>query len=340
MASEYINAIARRLDNIDVVAATDPVLERACNIADEQHSYEKAEDMYKHEDIDAVYIAIPHHLHEPMIKQALENGKHILCEKPVSNSIESARRILELDKKYPNLKVGIHYQYRYDYNCFNLASGIQKSHLGKIYYAICDGFFYRDFDYINLSPWRAKMSTSGGGTLLIQASHIIDIILWALGKPTSVIGRIDNLKFKNIEVEDIGFGIIEFNSGSYAQISNSMITAFPKPRKKRIADFVELNIYGEKGSCFYEGPWPLTSLKWSGVEEFNFENNSQNKNRFVIDKKNPSGDWGECFRAFAEWVLNDIPFFNTIEESSKVLCVIKALYKSSKSGKQEKIDWL
>lgn len=282
--------------------------------------------MYKNEDIDFIYIATPHHLHKPMIKQAFEEGKHVFCEKPVTTSIKDAREILKLDERYSNLKLGFNYQYRYDYNCYNLALGAQNGHLGEIYYAICNGTFSRTLDYINKGLWRTKKETSGGGTLLIQASHIIDIMIWALGEPVSVMGKIDNLKFKNIEVEDIGFGIIEFENGSYGQVSNSMII---KSRKRRTDDLVQLNIYGEKGSCYYEGPWPLSSLKWDAVKEFKIKEYNQNNSHV-----------GECIKAFANWILNNEPFLNTVGESSKVLRLIMALYKSSETGKKERIKSL
>ena len=151
-------------------------------------------------------------------------------------------------------------------------------------------------------------------------------MIWALGEPVSVIGKVDNLKFKNIEVEDIGFGIVKFKNGSYGQINDSMII---KPLKRRIKDQVELKIYGERGSCSYEGPWPLSSLKWYSVKDYRLKEYVSN-----------NSDVGECVKAFANWVLYDQPFLNTVEESSKVLCLIKALYKSSKSEKKEIIEKL
>jgi predicted dehydrogenase len=301
-------------------------LERANKLVSKEHSYKEPDDMYKNENIDAVYIATPHHLHESMIKQALEQGKHVFCEKPVSSSIESAREIFKITKKYSSLKLGFNYQCRYDYNCYNLAEGVKKGHLGKIYYANCNVYFSRNLDYFNQGPWRTKINTAGGGTLLIHGSHILDVIIWALGEPISVIGKIDNLKFKDIEVEDIGFGIIQFENGSYTQINDSMII---KPKKKKLDDIVELTIFGENGSCYYEGPWPFSSLKWYGVENFKL-------------KENPPGvsDYSECLKAYARWILYNEPFYNIIEESSKVLLLIKALYKSSESGKKERIEKL
>ena len=324
LITEYIKPITKIIENVDLIAAVDPILDRAIKVAGKDHSYKDVEKMYANEDLDAVYIATPHNLHKPMIDQALKEGKHVFCEKPVSATIEDAREILILQRKYPNLKIGFNYQYRYDYNCYNLVQGIQKGHIGKVYYANCNIFFSREQDYIQEGSWRANLKTSGGGTLLIHGSHVLDIILWAFGNPLSVLGKIDNLKFKNIEVEDIGFGIVKFENNVYTQINDSMII---KPIKKKIEDRVELNIYGENGSCSYEGPWPFSSLKWYGVTDFRIKDNLPGTSHF-----------SECLKAFCNWILNDIPFYNTVEESSKVLSLITALYKSSKTGREEKIE--
>jgi UDP-N-acetyl-2-amino-2-deoxyglucuronate dehydrogenase len=321
-----LKPIIKNIKSFEIVAAVDPIIERAFNITGQNHSYKDTESMYKNEDIDCVYINTPHHLHKPMIKEAFEEGKNIFCEKPVSTSINDAREISRLDKKYSNLKLGFNYQYRYDYNCYNLAFAIQNGHIGKPYYANCSIFFSREVEYFQEGPWRTKIETAGGGTLLTQGSHIIDIMIWALGEPISVLGKVDNLKFKNIEVEDIGFGIVEFKNGSYAQINDSMII---KPLKRRINDQVELKIFGEKGSCSYEGPWPLSSIKWYGVNDFKL------KEYFPHNS-----DVSECIKAFANWVLYDEPFLNTVDENSKVLCLIKALYKSSQTEKKEIVEKL
>ena len=95
-----------------MVAAVDTIIERAINVAGQDHSYINTEDMYKNEDIDMVYINTPHHLHKPMIKEAFQEGKHIFCEKPVTISIEDARDISNLDKKFSKLNLGFNYQYR------------------------------------------------------------------------------------------------------------------------------------------------------------------------------------------------------------------------------------
>jgi len=318
--------VSKIIKNTKIVAAVDLDINRAIKIAGKKHAYIEIEDMYKNEEIDAVYISTPHHLHKPMIKQAFEHGKHILCEKPVSVSIDDAREIRDLDLQYSDLKLGFNYNFRYDHNCYRLVKAIQDDFLDEIYYANCNIFFSRDETYFEKGPWRTKKETAGGGTLLTQGSHMVDILIWAFGEPKSVIGIIDNMKFKNIEVEDFGLGIIEFENGIYTQINDSM---FVKPPYDMFKEKVELEIFGKKGRCYYRGPWPKSSLTWKGVKKYKIKKDTKGFSHF-----------GRSVKAFGEWVLNGKPYFNTIEESSKALILISALYKSSDSGKKESIEKL
>jgi len=325
LITSELRFFSKLLKNVKIQAATDLILKRAVKIARKEHAYTNGEKMFMNEDLDAVYIATPHFLHKKFIEQAFIEGKHILCEKPVTISLDDAREILKLDKRYKNLKLGFNYQYRYDPNCANLIQGIKKNQLGDIYYSNCNVFFSRDLNYFNKGGWRTKIATAGGGTLLSQGSHIIDIMIWALGEPKSVIGKISNLKFKNIEVEDIGFGIVEFENGILGQINNSMIV---EPRIRAADDICELLIFGQKGRVTYLGPWP-SSIEWFGEINLKTLNELKEPPPFITSINN-----------FGEWILEDKPFLNTTEESTKVLRLIMALYKSSKTGKKEKIEKL
>lgn len=318
--------VSKVIKNTKIVAAVDLDINRAKKIASKDHAYTNTETMFANEDIDVVYIATPHYLHKPMIKQAFENGKHILCEKPVTISLEDAREIKNLDNQYHQLKLGFNYNYRYDHNCSRLISALQNNHLGEVYYANCNVFFSRNESYFEKGPWRTKKEAAGGGTLLTHGSHMVDIMIWAFGEPISVIGKVYTKNFKNLEVEDLAFGIIEFDNGISAQINNSM---FVKPPFGMFKDKVELQIFGNKGRCYYKGPWPKSSLKWKGVKNFKIKKNVKGFSHF-----------GRSVKAFAEWILYDKPYLNTIEESSKALRVITSLYKSSETSKKEQIEKL
>jgi predicted dehydrogenase len=323
MAKE-LKLFSKFIKNVKIVSGTDPNIKRAQKIAGKNHAWTSVQDMYDNEDIDAVYIATPHNLHKSNIKQAFENGKHVFCEKPVAATLDDAREIYKLDKKYSSLKLGFNYQYRYDRNAINIVQGLNNNLLGNTFYFNCNIYFSRDLDYFNKEDWRSKKSSAGGGTLLMHGSHIIDILIWSLGEPRSVIGKIGTLKFKNIEVEDVGFGIIEFENGILGQINCSMIPQ-PQMRAESI-DLAQLELFGERGRLEYSCMWP-SDLKWYGISHSNVELDERS-NKYLTG----------CIEAFRDWINHDIPFHNTVEESSKVLRLISALYKSSDTEKKEYIE--
>jgi UDP-N-acetyl-2-amino-2-deoxyglucuronate dehydrogenase len=313
----------KMIKNARFVAATDIDVKRARKISGKDHSYTDINKMFENEDFDVLYIATPHYLHKKHIKLAFEHGRHVFCEKPVGISIQDAREIYKITHKYPDLKLGFNYQYRYDQNCFELVSGLKEEILGDIYYANCNVYFSREEQYFRNSYWRGFKKYAGGGTLLTHASHILDLIIWAFGEPKSVMGKIKTTKFTQIDVEDLGFGIIEFENGILAQINSSMIVNPPMESTKALS---ELIVFGQYGLAKCELTVP-SSLQWYGIEDFSCDSLSC-YSPYIAGS----------LEAFADWVLHEKPYLNTIEESTKVLCLISALYKSSETGKEEKVE--
>lgn len=311
--------------NAKIVAAMDLNLSNACKIAGKKCAYTDAEKMYEKEDFDAVYVATPHFLHNPMIKQAFEHGKHVLCEKPVGISVEDARQIKVLDEKYPKLKLGFNYDRRYNYYCYNMASGVKAGQIGEPYFGSVNVYYSRNLNYFDKGPWRSMKEKSGGGTVLIHGSHMIDILCWALGEPKSITGTIKTKKF-DIEVEDVGLGIVEFENGTIAQITSSMAIT---PRMRKLTDLEEIQIFGEKGRVHFSGQSPFTKLKWHGVKKYKIPRISRGFHTLQ-----------RSLKAFANWILNDQQYFNTIDESSKALRVVMGLYKASETSRKELIEKL
>lgn len=322
IACEY-KAFFKIIKNAQFVTAVDKLYKRARRISGKDHSYTDINEMFEKEDFDVVYIATPHYLHKEHIKLAFEHGKHVFCEKPVGISVQDAREIYELTQKYPHLKLGFNYQYRYDKNCYELVSGLKEGILGDIYYANCNVFFSRDTSYYKDNSWRGVKKYAGGGTLLTQASHILDLLIWAIGEPRTAIGTIKTVKFTNIEVEDLGFGIIEFEGGILAQINSSMIVTPPMEVTNAVS---ELQVFGQHGRAICKAAFS-SSLEWFGISEYSCKE---------LPCYNPYT--AGSLEAFADWILTDKPYLNTIEESSKVLYLISALYKSAKTGKKETVD--
>ncbi len=157
------------------------------------------------ENIDVVHICTPHYLHAEMVAYALNAGINVLCEKPLCISDEEIQQVLEAEAR-TTAQLGVCFQNRY-----NFSSQYAKSFLfGKnVRFAFGSVRWHRDEAYYKSADWRGKWQTEGGGVLINQAIHTIDLLEWILGEPKRVVGGTFNLSLKDvIEVEDTA--IIDF----------------------------------------------------------------------------------------------------------------------------------
>ena len=288
-------------------------------------AYMNFESMLEDPAVDAVYVAVPHHLHRSMVTKALDAGKHVLCEKPIAISIPDGIAMAELaDKK--GLKLGINYMYRYDKNMYRMVNSVRSGNIGTPYYAIVQIPWFRKPSYFEKSPWHKKWETSGGGTLITQTSHAIDLMAWAMGKPATISGEIGTFRFGNIglEVEDVGIGSVRFESGALGVILGSQAT---KPQKPD-----QIGFYGEKGSieCTYWYSF-IARLHCRYVKRTSLKPPTRGLASIT-----------SSFRGFARWVLDGSPYLCTAWDALKPLYIVTALYESAKSGKKihcTSLDW-
>ena len=153
---------------------------------------------------DVVHVCTPHYLHAEMICEALDRGVNVLCEKPVCIHGEEITRILEAERR-SKAQLGVCLQNRY-----NAANRYVKDYLrGK---KVVEGsgtvVWHRDEAYYASGDWRGKWKTEGGGVLINQALHTLDLLEWLIGTPEYVSAFIGNLSLQNkIEVEDTACAI-------------------------------------------------------------------------------------------------------------------------------------
>jgi len=255
-----------------------------------------------------------------MIQQAVIIGIPVFVEKPITCTLKEGMDIVQVASEQ-NIQVGVNYQYRYDSGCYALVRAVQTGNLGEIYYARCNIPWYRDLNYFKDSGWHSNLTSSCGGTLLTQGSHILDIALWALGgKPTSAFGVISQKKFKDVEVEDLALGTIEMNNGALIQISSSMIA---NPEQA-----ISIEVYGEIGTALYTDK-PLPKVRFRGAN---------------LKKEKPPV-WGihalqRSLEAYRLWVMDNKPYLTPAREALPVLAAIEALYRSAKSGQKEQVEIL
>ena len=153
---------------------------------------------------DVVHICTPHYLHAEMIIECLKRDINVLCEKPMCIKNDEIDAILEAEKN-SKAKLGICLQNRY-----NASNAYVKDYLANKNIVAANGnvIWHRGVSYYRSGDWRGKWDTEGGGVLINQALHTLDLMQWIVGMPNKVTANIANMTLKGeIEVEDSAFAI-------------------------------------------------------------------------------------------------------------------------------------
>lgn len=264
---------------------------------------------------DAVYLAVPHHLHYEMICSAVRQKKPVFVEKPLTRTLEEGLKLIEA---MGHTKVGVNYQYRYDSGCYALARAVQIGALGKIHSMRINIPWHREQGYFDGAAWHKTVAHAGGGTLITQGSHFLDIALWALNeKPVSAMGYAKTAVF-DVEVDTLTHGIVETENGTLVSVASSMVAASEQR--------VTIEAYGETGTAIYTDR-PFPQVRFIGVK---------------VQKQRPP-EWGvhalqRSVAGFAKWILDDKPFLIPAASTLPVLAAVDGIYRSSVAGSRFKVD--
>ena len=169
-------------------------------------------------DLDAVILATPHHLHAPMSLTALEHGLHVYVEKPIATRISDADRVVEAASK-AGFVLAVGHQYRTFPGNVRLKQ-IVDGDLGAVQRILWQWLEARPETYYARDRWRCTWAQAGGGVLLNQASHDIDLLCWLFGAPAEVSAIVGNRGHRH-EVEDTAIATVRFLSGAVASLQFS-----------------------------------------------------------------------------------------------------------------------
>ena len=173
---------------------------------------------------DVVHVCTPHYLHCEMILAALERNINVLCEKSMCISNAEIEKILETEKRSKAI-FGVCLQNRYIPACIKAKEFLEDR---KIDYATGQVVWSRDREYYEHDAWRGKKKTEGGGVLINQAIHTLDMLEWLVGFPTSLTAITENLTLKGvIDVEDTAVILAEGKVGFSFFATNGSVNDFP-----------------------------------------------------------------------------------------------------------------
>jgi UDP-N-acetyl-2-amino-2-deoxyglucuronate dehydrogenase len=217
-------------------------------------TYSSFEELLADKNIDAVTIATPTGAHMQTAVPAACAGKHILCEKPLDINLEKADRIIKACKENDVILSAV-FQARFSKNVQLIKKALDSGRFGRLLLASAQVKWFRSQEYYDSASWRGTWAVDGGGALMNQSIHLIDLLLYFAGNPSEVSAYTATLTH-NIEVEDTVCASVRFKNGAMGVIEASTSCAPGFPRK--------LELSGEKGSVILEGD---AITRWCFSEE-------------------------------------------------------------------------
>ena len=164
-------------------------------------------------DLDVIHILTPHHTHYELAKEVLNHNKHCLLEKPMCLSSTEAKDLIRITDTKKAVKLGIVFQNRLNTTSQYLRECIDNKTYGKLIGIKCSVTWFRSKEYYQEDKWRGIWKTSGGGVLINQAIHTLDLLQWFAGEIESISGSYGTYLYNDIiEVEDTATMMINFKN--------------------------------------------------------------------------------------------------------------------------------
>ncbi|MEW2519190.1 Gfo/Idh/MocA family protein [Actinacidiphila alni] len=194
-------------------------------------------------DVDAVAVCLPSGLHADAAVLALRAGKHVVVEKPLDVSLAAADRIAAAERE-SGRTVAVISQRRFQPAAAFVHRAVTDGRLGRITSGVAESTFWRGQDYYDSGGWRGTLAGDGGGALMNQGIHALDLLLWMMGEPVEVQAYAGRLAHERIDVEDTVAATIRFASGAIGTVT-ATTAAYPGLP-------VRLAVHGDGGSAVIE----------------------------------------------------------------------------------------
>ncbi len=199
------------------LAAVCDIKEERARSAGEKYSvkaYTDYKEMLALEKLDAVHICLPHYLHTEVSAYALSHGVNVICEKPMSIGYKEASETVLLAKR-TGLRYGIIFQCRYNTPSLALKDRIESGRLGRVINGRITLTWSRSDEYYSLSDWKGTWDKEGGGVVIDQAIHSLDLANWFINdQAVSVSSTLKNRNHNKVVVEDTAEGLVKYKNGA------------------------------------------------------------------------------------------------------------------------------
>jgi UDP-N-acetyl-2-amino-2-deoxyglucuronate dehydrogenase len=229
-------------DRLRLVAVADVHIERAKRLAADRGGtpFASLTEALAAVDVDIVVVCTPTGRHGEVAIEALAAGKHVIVEKPAETTVARTDEIIEAQRKAGTL-VTVISQHRFDPATEVTLAAIARGELGRLTSGIASIDWWRGQSYYDSGDWRGTWELDGGGALMNQGVHTVDLLVAAMGRPIEVFAYTGTLAHERIEVEDVAVGVVRFDSGALG-VLHATTAAYPGLSAR-------LQVHGDKGSA-------------------------------------------------------------------------------------------
>jgi UDP-N-acetyl-2-amino-2-deoxyglucuronate dehydrogenase len=318
------------LPGTEIVAACDVIEERARSFTDRfgGKTFTDYHEMFASETIDVVNVCTPSGLHAEVGIAAAQRGIHVIVEKPIDTTLEKANALIHACRE-ADVKLAAIFQHRFDPSFVHLRKVVEEGKLGRLVFGGAYTQWYRSQDYYDSGDWRGTWEMEGGGALINQGIHYVDLLQHLMGPVERLHAFCTTLAHERIEVEDTAVASLHFKNGATGVIE-SLTSAYPGFCSR-------LEIFGTQGGIIIED---------DQVKEYRLSNGE------VYKDEQPTGSsiagtssvdiWHHGHRRQIADFLSALkqdnqPMVNG-EEGRKALAIILAVYQSAKTGQPVNMD--
>jgi predicted dehydrogenase len=331
-------AALRSLPESDFVAACDPQRERAEAFASLHGTRPFADvtTMLKETGAQAVVIGTPHPQHAAAAITAMEAGVHVLVEKPMAASLDDCDAMIATARR-TGTTLGVVSQRRLYEPVRRLKEAIDAGKIGRPVLGVFQMFSWRDRAYYQADPWRGKWATEGGGVLVNQSPHQLDLLQWLMGDVEEVSGYWANLNHPEIEVEDTAVAALRFRGGGLGSIVTSLAQKPGLFTKVHVhgSNGASVGVETDRGATFVAGMTeiaepPLNDL-WNVPGEEHALAEFQAEDRARFRQINATTHYHALqIQDFLRAILEGRPPLVTGEDGRKVVALFTAIYRSQR----------
>jgi len=205
--------------------------------------YTDYKQMLERDDIDAVSLCVPSGMRAEIGELCAKAGKHVLAEKPLEVTTERIDRLVNATKS-AGVKLGCIFQYRFAEGPTEVKRALDAGRFGRLVLGDAYIKWYRSNEYYRSGAWRGTRALDGGGALMNQGIHQIDLLLWFMGPVKEVVARTASVGHEGLEVEDLACAMLTFESGAMGVIEGSTAVWPGHPAR--------VEVHGVNGSAVIE----------------------------------------------------------------------------------------